>query len=172
MEKTIYTKEEVKEALQITDLRNLSVDKVVELVSLMPQMDKELAKEIIGEFSNYSELCKAMVKEMGESCDTAIAESKDSQLEVLSAYRDVIKSLKEMLKDDDLTLDEKMQITDKMIEIADKMADKDTEQKSFFKEILKYKEYIIGGCLLLGASILGVSFKGGIRGKLPKIDKK
>ena len=171
MEKTIYTKEEVKEALQITDLRNMSVDKVVELVSLMPQMDKELAKQIIGEFSNYTDLCKAMVKEMGESCDNAMKESKDSQLEVLSAYKDVIDSLKEMLKDDKLTLDEKMIIADKMIEVADKMAEKDTEQKSFFKELLKHKEYVIGGCLLIGASILGVSIKGGVKGKLPKVSK-
>ncbi len=171
MDKTIYTKDEVKEALGITDLRNMSVDKVVELVSLMPQMDKDLAMAIVGEFSNYSELCKAMVKEMGALCDTAITESKDSQLEAIAAYRQIINSLEDSLKDDNLSADEKLRIADKMIEIADKISAKDTEQKDFFREVIKYKEYIIGGALLLGASILGVSIKGGVKGKLPKIKK-
>ena len=171
MNKTLYTKEEVKEALGINDLRNMSVDKVVELVSLIPHMDKELAMSIVGEFSNYAEMSKAMVKEMGEICDTAIKESKDSQLEAIAAYRQIINALDTALKDEKLTAEERMQITDKMIEVADKISAKDTEQKTFFKEVLKYKEYIIGGVIILGASILGVSVKGGIKGRLPKITK-
>lgn len=171
MANQLYTKEDVKKALGITDLRNMSVDKVVELVSLMPQMDKELAMAIVGEFSNYAELCKAMIAEMGNTCDQAIKESKDSQLETISAYKKILDSLDEALKDDNLTVDEKMQIADKMIEVADKISAKDSEQKDFFKEIVKYKGYIIGGALLLGASILGVTVKGGTKGELPKITK-
>ena len=113
-----------------------------------------------------------MVKEMGEICDSAMKESKDSQLETIAAYRQIINSLDEALKDDNLTTEEKMQIADKMIEVADKISAKDSEQKDFFKEVLKYKEYIIGGVVILGASILGVSIKGGVKGALPKIPKK
>lgn len=171
MDNMLYTKDEVKEALGITDLRNMSVDKVVELVSLMPHMDKELAMSIVGEFSNYSELCKAMVHEMGELCDNAIKESQGSQLESIAAYKQILDSLDAALKDDELSTDERMQITNKMIEVADKISSKDTEQKEFFKEILKYKQYIITGALILGGAILGVGIKGGTRGRLPKIHK-
>ena len=172
MAETLYTKEDVKEALGISDLRNMSVDKVVQLVSLMPNMDKDLAMSIVGEFSNYAELCKAMVAEMGELCDVAIKESKDSQLETISSYKKILDSLDEALKDDNLSTEEKLQIADKMIEVADKISAKDTEQKEFFKEVIKYKEYIIGGALILGGAILGVSVKGGVKGSLPKITKK
>lgn len=171
MQKALYTKDEVKEALGITDLRNMSIDKVVELVSLIPQMDKDLAMSIVGEFSNYVEMSKAMVKEMGEICDTVIKENKDSHLETIASYRQIINSLDEALSDDNLTFEEKLKITDKMIEVADKISAKDTEQKEFYIEVLRYKKYVIGAVLFLGASILGVNIKGGVKGKLPKIKK-
>ena len=169
MSNHLYTKEDVKEALGITDLRNLSVEKVAELVSLLPQMDKDLALAIIGEFSNYSDMCKTMVQEMGSLCDTAIKESKDSQKDTISAYKQVLNALEESLNDDSLSYEEKMKITDKMIEVADKISAKDTEQKAFYKDLIRDNGRLIAGAIVLGASILGVSIKGSPKGKLPKI---
>lgn len=55
-----------------------------------------------------------------------------------------------------------------MIEIANKMSTKDSENKSFLSWIVKNKEYIISGAIVVGATILGVSSKG--KG-LPKLKK-
>ena len=56
----------------------------------------------------------------------------------------------------------------KMIEVADKMAAKDTESKNFLAWIVKNKEYVIAGALILGSVILGVNIKG--KG-IPKLTK-
>ena len=55
-----------------------------------------------------------------------------------------------------------------MIEIADKIALKDTENKNFFSNMMKYRTSVIGGALLLGAVILGVNVKGT---KIPNLKK-
>ena len=56
MADSLYTKEEVQEALGISDLRNLKVGQVGKLLSLMPKMDKELRLAVINEMFNYADL--------------------------------------------------------------------------------------------------------------------
>lgn len=48
------------------------------------------------------------------------------------------------------------------------MAAKDTESKNFLAWIVKNKEYVIAGALILGSVILGVNIKG--KG-IPKLTK-
>lgn len=55
-----------------------------------------------------------------------------------------------------------------MITVADRISAKDTENKDFLNEIIKYGVPIMGGALVLGAAILGVNVKGT---KIPTLKK-
>ena len=72
----------------------------------------------------------------------------------------MLESIKEQLKQENLTPELRLQLNDKMIEIADKVAAKDTENKKWLTGIFTKGVTILGGALLLGAAILGVSVKG------------
>jgi len=113
-------------------------------------------------------MAKCMVEQLGKTCDNAVAENAKSQDTVYSAYRKVLDDLGEILKRENITPEERDSISNKMIEIADKMSTKDSENKSFLSWIVKNKEYIISGAIVVGATILGVSSKG--KG-LPKLKK-
>lgn len=166
MAKNLISEQQVKDALNIESFRNLSKDKIMEFVSLIPMMDKDVALSIINQFPTYSEMAKCMVEELTKTCDTAIAENSKSQNEVYSAYRKILDDLGEVLKREDISPEERDSISNKMIEIADKMSQKDTENKGFIAWITRNKEYVIGAALILGAAILGVSVKGK---QLPKL---
>ena len=166
MAKNLVSEQQVKDALNIESFRNLSKDKIMEFVSLIPMMDKDVALSIVNQFPAYSEMARCMVEELTKTCDTVIAENTNSQNEVYSAYRKILDDLGEVLKREDISPEERDSISNKMIEIADKMSQKDTENKGFLAWITRNKEYAIGVALVLGAAILGVSMKGK---QLPKL---
>jgi len=149
------TVEEVKEALGIDSFHNLSKNKIIEFVYVIPHMDKDVAISIINQFPAYAESTTNMVTQLKELCDNVIEKNGDSQKETIAAYRQVLDYLGTLLLKENISAEERADITKQLVEIADKIPAKDSENKE-----LKYSGSTIGGALLLGAVILGVNVKG------------
>ena len=160
MAKYMVTENEVKEALDIDSFRNMSKDKIMEFVSAIPNMDKDVAIKIIDQFPAYTESANNMLAQLNAMCNNAMKENGESQKEAIEAYKKILDDLGELLKKDTITAEERMQITEQMITVADRISAKDTENKEFLNGIIKYGVPIIGGALVLGATILGVNVKG------------
>lgn len=168
MAQTLITEKSVKDALGITTFRNLSKEKIVEFISLIPNIDKDVAVQIINQFPAYSEMAGTMIAQLNTMCDNVIKEAGVSQKESIAAYKLILSNLDELLKKDNISAEERASITDKMIMIADKISAKDSEFKEFLLNTLKIGAPIIGGVLILGAAILGVNSRGT---KIPKLKK-
>lgn len=168
MAQTLVTMDDVKKALGIEDLRNISGAKVAEFISLIPNMDKDIAIQIINQFPAYTDMAKSMVGELESICDNAIQAASASQKESISAYKMILSDLGELLKKESISPEERSRITDKMIEVADRIAAKDSELKEFLLDVLKVGAPVLGGVMLLGAVILGVNVKGT---KIPQLKK-
>ena len=160
MAKYMATENEVKKALAIDSFRNISKDKIMEFVSAIPNMDKEVAIKIIEQFPSYAESANNMIAQLNTMCSNAMKENGESQKEVIEAYKKILDDLGELLKKDAITAEERTQITKQMIDIADRISAKDTENKEFLSGITKYGGHIIVSALVLGAVILGVNVKG------------
>jgi len=160
MAKYMVTENEVKKALEIDSFRNMSKDKIMEFVSAIPNMDKDLAIQIIDQFPAYAESANSMLAQLNTMCNNAMKENGESQMEVIEAYKKILDDLGELLKKETITAEERLHITEQMITVADRISAKDTENKQFLKGIIKYGVPIIGGALVLGAAILGVNVKG------------
>ncbi len=156
MEK-LNTEQKVKEVLGIDSFRNLSKEKVMEFVSLIPHMDKDVALAIINQFPAYSDMAKCIVEQLSKSCDTAMKENTSSQQQVYSAYRKILDDLGEVLKRENITPEERDRISERMIFVAGKMDAKDTENKTFLSWLQKNQGYILGTVAVIGGAILGVS---------------
>ncbi|HHF7008981.1 TPA: hypothetical protein ACPQXA_001020 [Streptococcus mutans] len=147
MGKALVSVEEVKNALNIESFRNLSKDKVMEFISLIPNMDKDLAIKIVEQFPSYADYSQNIVKQLNMLCEKALDRNDNGQKEETS-------------------VDERKYITEQMIATADKIAAKDTENKEFLEKIIKCGSYVALGALAIGATILGVN----VRGKdIPKL---
>ncbi|CEE00702.1 putative membrane protein [Caldibacillus thermoamylovorans] len=168
MAKYMVTENEVKTALDIDSFRNMSKEKIIEFVSAIPNMDKDVAIKIIEQFPAYTESANIMLAQLNTLCNNAMKENGESQKEAIEAYKKILDDLGELLKKDTITAEERMQITEQMITVADRISAKDTENKEFLNGIIKYGVPIIGGALVLGATILGVNVKGT---KIPTLKK-
>ena len=166
MGKALVSVEEVKNALNIESFRNLSQDKVMEFVSLIPNMDKDLAIKIVEQFPSYADYSQNIVKQLNMLCEKALELNDNSQTEAIEVYKKVLDELSVLLQKEETSVDERKYITEKMIEVADKIAIKDTENKEFLEKIIKYGGYVALGALAIGVTILGVN----VRGKdIPKL---
>lgn len=166
MGKALVSVEEVKNALNIESFRNLSKDKVMEFISLIPNMDKDLAIKIVEQFPSYADYSQNIVKQLNMLCEKALDRNDNGQKEAIEAYRKVLDELSVLLQKEETSVDERKYITEQMIATADKIAAKDTENKEFLEKIIKYGGYVALGALAIGATILGVN----VRGKdIPKL---
>ncbi|EJV86824.1 hypothetical protein ACWFN4_19045 [Bacillus mycoides] len=168
MSQYLTSEEDVKKALAIDNFRYLSKDKILEFVSAIPNMDKDVAIKIIDQFPAYAETAKNMLTQLNTMCDNALRENGASQKEAIEAYKKILDDLGELLKRPDISPEERSVITDRMVTIADKISLKDTENKEFLSNVIKYGSSIVGGGLFLGAIILGVNVKGT---KIPTLKK-
>lgn len=166
MAQNLVTVDDVKKALGIKDLRHLSGERVAEFISLIPNMDKDIAIQIINQFPAYTDMAKSIVGELEAICDNSIQAASASQKESISAYKMILSDLGELLKKESISAEERSEITDKMILVADRIAAKDSEFKDFLLGVLKVGAPVLGSALLLGALILGVNAKGT---KVPQI---
>ena len=115
MKKNYMSEEEVKQALDITDFRSLSKEKIMEFVSIIPKVDKEVAMSIINQFPNYSDMAKEMVGGMLTLCDNALQDASVGRKDVIESYKIVLETLRGELEDGTLTPEERKRITDDMI---------------------------------------------------------
>lgn len=168
MPQYMISEEDVKKKLGIDSFCNLSKNKIMEFISCIPNMDKDVAIKIIEQFPSYTESATKMITQLNTMCDNVLKENTTNQKDAVEAYKEILNDLGEVLKKDDISPEERATITDKMIEIADKIASKDTENKNFISNIMKCTTSVIGGVLLLGAVILGVNVK---NTKIPNINK-
>ena len=160
MAQKLITESDVKNALAIKDFRNISKEKIMEFVSLIPNMDKDVAISIIDQFPVYKEFATNTVLALKDMCDMALEKNEVSQRETIAAYRKILDDLGEILKEDDISAEERADITNNMMMIADKIALKDTENKNFILGLIKYGAPLAGAAMLIGAAILGVNLKG------------
>lgn len=158
MTQKIVSEEEVKKILNIESFRNLSKDKIMEFISLIPDMDKEVAISIINQFPNYIELAKLVTESFDRTKDACIEKNDISRKDVVDMYKEILNSQARLLEKEDLSEEQRRYATEQMFIAADKVAEKDTENKAFYRDVMKYGSYLTTGILMIGGVILGVNF--------------
>lgn len=162
----LVSKEDVKEALNIKTFREMSGEKIVEFISLLPNMDKEVALSIVKQYPEFNKYSSYIVSQIKELSSEALKTNDNSQSEVLASYNKTLEVLESYSKKDGLSHSEVMETVEKMIVVNDKMNEKDTENKDFLKDVLKDNRILYFGIAALGLTLLGVNAKGI---KLPKL---
>lgn len=156
MSTNLVSIDEVKRALNIDDFRKISKEKIMEFVSLIPSMDKEIAIEIIKQFPSFVDFASTSIKQLELLVEEGIKSNEHSNNKSLEAYQKILDGLSILLQKEHITEDERKWIINEMMNVADKMSDKDSENKVYLDNFVKYGGSLAAGALLLGAAVLGV----------------
>ena len=156
----LKTADQVKEYLNIPDFRHITRDKLIQFVSAIPDMDREVAIKTIEQFPEFSGCAKVMVAHYESMCDSILSENGDSVQSVMAGYKQTLGVLGTLASADDIDPADKRYFADKMVEVADKMAAFDTSNKEFLAGILKGFACFAGAVIVACAAVLGVRVRG------------
>ena len=159
MSRSLTTEDDVKKLLGVEDFRHISKEKVIQFVSNIPHMEKDVAIKAIEQFPAFKDYGQIMVSHLSEMCNNIIAENGKNAKAVFSAYQKTLDVLAAQLEKKNITSKDRQYFAEKMVEVADKMAAFDVSNKNWFAGLIKCGAIVCGSALMLGAAYLGVDIK-------------
>lgn len=153
MPKKLLSADEVKAKLGIDDFRSIKKDHLIEFVSSIPDMDKEVAMKCIEQFPNFKDSADYIVGNFYELCTSMVQEDgKDS----IESCKETIEDLRNLLKNDSISEEMQKFIIEKIVDISNLMASMDNDKRHFKENILKIAGIIASVAIATGGAILGV----------------
>ena len=148
------TEAKVLRKLDIPDFRHLTKDKVVSFVSMLPQMDPEVAKHALEQFPAFAETSLAIVGCLKDSLATIVSGNTENMAEFNARCQEALSALEEELKREELTDEGRKLVIDGIMGIIGVISQKDSENKEFHHALF---HEIVWACVIvflgLGAPI-------------------
>lgn len=138
MANRLLTADQIKDYLNIPDFRHLTKNKLIEFVSAIPDMDKEVAIQTIEKFTDFSEYAKVLVAHYETVCESILKGNGICAQAAMEGYRQTLHILGKLAKSENLDPADKRFFAEKMVEVADKMAALDLNNKNFLAGMTSY----------------------------------
>lgn len=151
------SEKEVLKKLNIKNFRQLSKDHVIEMASLLDEMSPEVAKKALNQFPNFAQMTQKSVNEFQQHLNR-IVESNDKHLMfVMESIQGDINILQELLKDPDLTFEQKMIIMSWVDKCQDRLVGLEARNKNWLAGVVT----VVGSVALCGAAAGAFILTGG-----------
>ena len=148
------TESQVLRKLDIPDFRHLTKDKVVSFVSMLPQMDPDVAKHALEQFPAFAETSLSIIRCLKDNLESVISGNTENMAEFNTRCQEVLSTLEAELKREDLTEEGRKLVIDGVLEVIGIMSQKDTENKVFLRGIFReYAWVCVVVVLCLGAPL-------------------
>lgn len=144
------------EKLNIGSFREVTKDKLVELMSMIPDMSPELAMKALEQIPNFTTNTVTILGELKEALTTTF-NSEDKALETATQSRlAAIESLTKLLESDSLSFKQKMAVVEQINILCDKNSQDYEKHQRFLFEGYRSLAYI-GAAFIVGTlSLLGL----------------
>lgn len=149
------SEQKVLKQLKIEDFRHLSKDTVMRFASSIQKMDPEVAKKALEQFPNFAAAVKdgiAEYKEFAENIIKSGDKDHDKLIEMIDAEN---QQLIKMLDEEELTLDEKFKIMDRLDKLQDKVAKENKDMRMYRLKVASGVLAAIVVSVLSLANVLG-----------------
>ena len=133
--------------LDIPDFRHMTKDKVVSFISMVPQMDPEVAKRALEQFPAFAETGLAIVAHLKDSLIAVIDSNSEGTREFNARCQEVLNVLEAELSRETLTDEGRKLIIDGILEVISVMGEKGSEDKALnaglFRDILAAGVFVV-----------------------------
>lgn len=147
----------VLKALDIPDFRHMTKDKVVSFVSMLPQMDPEVARFALEQFPSFAETTRELVHCMKENLSALIGANSENMAEFNARCQEALSCFEDQLSREDLSEEGQKMVIDGIVGILTAMSQKDSENKDFLKDI--FTGVLILTCFTLVCLAAPLGFK-------------
>lgn len=154
---TFDSEDAVKKALAIDSWRNLSKDKLLHFVAMMPDMDKEVAVRIIEQFPQFKEFALHALDVLEADYQATLGANAHSQDAFHRACQDIRDAIKGQLDKGDLPLDDRRRLIECLMEVAKMESAKDTENKQFLDGL--FDKAVVGVAAVVAFAVVFVGGK-------------
>lgn len=137
----------------ISDLRTFNTGDFIQIMSSFDKMDPEVLKELIGQIPNFLNFAKESMVIIKDSYEQLAKSDNESLDKVFASYDLLIDSLNENLQDEELTIDQKLEISQMIRDIIHDKEDLHFKQQEKRHEL--YKQ-IATGVLSATVAIVGI----------------
>lgn len=158
-EKKLLSESDVLNKIGAKDFRSWNKQQIIEFVSSIPDMDKEVAIKCIEQFPEFKEQSTQIIKELYDICGKLVEEHRLGMNEAIASYRLILDDLSKQLNKLRLSHKRKDKIISQMVEVADKIADLQREHGNVVKEALRMVGVVAVAAIGAGAALLGVKLK-------------
>ncbi|WP_300404156.1 hypothetical protein [Nocardioides sp.] len=145
---------EVKEVLGIESWRNLSKDTFLRFLAAIPEIDSEVALQLVGQIPEVTAFAKLAIDDAASAFDGLVASNASSMEMVHKIDLAVLATLRSEL-DRDLSSEERLRVLDEIRDVHERAHLKDTENKRFLSEQLDKR---LGVTLAAALTVAGVVF--------------
>lgn len=141
------------EKFGISDLRTFNTGDFIQIMSSFNKMDPEVLKELIGQIPNFLNFAKESMVIIKDSYEQLAKSDNESLDKVFASYDLLIDSLNENLQDAELTIDQKLEISQMIRDII-----RDKEDLHFKQQEKRHELYkqIATGVLSATVAIVGI----------------
>lgn len=162
-----FSEKDVLKKLDIQDFRDITKDKVMGFVSILPNMDTEVAKKAIEQFPEFIKFSTEAFKDYRGVLEKTLNANEESSKACFDMYEKVLSILEKCSLKEDISFEEKKYYFDKMFEIIQMVEKKDSENKAFYQKLLNAGATVLVAIVGIGAAAIGV--KSDINLPRPKI---
>lgn len=156
---------DVKEVLGIESWRNLSKDTFLRFLAAMPEIDKEVALQLIGQIPEITTFAKVALDDAAKAYDGLLASNARSMEMVHQIHLERLAILKAEL-DKDLDPEERLHVLEDIRDVHSSALLKDTENKKFLSEQFDKR---LGVALAAAVSVVAVVFAATKSGNKPGV---
>ncbi|MBE5958198.1 MAG: hypothetical protein E7254_04960 [Lachnospiraceae bacterium] len=149
--------EDIKNELEIVDWEDITEKQLLQIGSMLPNINPETAKELMENLPDFSNNAKEALASVQNTVETALEQNGSSNKQVLDMYNDTIDNLNEQLKRDDLSVQEKEVILNKLSRMLAAADRKDSENKAFLQTMTGILATTTIAVFSIGLAILGTA---------------
>ena len=143
--------------MNIKNFNYMTVDDVITLANRMPNMDRELARQVISEFPDFVQDSKMLVSSMKENVDLAFSANRESMMAVYDSCNRTLDYCFKRLESNDITEEERNKLMEMVLDVNEMMRLKDTENKEFISDIIGKGLSVLGAVAVGVVTILGAA---------------
>lgn len=165
----IKSEEDVKNVLGIDTWRNLSKDKVFQLVAMMPEIDKDIQLKIIEQLPEITKIAVKVMTTVRKVHDATLSSNEKSQEHVHQGYQEVRAAYIAQLERDDLDPETRRYLNEYLMQTADKDYAKDSENKHYLDRWASRAALGAAAAVVLTAVAVGGKVALQNRDALPKL---